>query len=308
MILDQPGDPLRLLVRQSPTLAHGLRGGRIDKRIQQGRQRQRKTARTAQSRERFQHAVELRSPIIVGGARFRAALPRPNRFPASAAPRPHGWDRSAIRRISMAMRSGLTTWISAAISRMAARASSSSEKANVAANRTARNIRSLSSANRSRASPMARRRLAARSSCPPTKSITRCWIGIVEKAVDRKVAARGVFLGRAERDAVGMAAVAVGGVAAERGDFDHAGLSGTDHRNHSESGPDGQRATAAEQLADLIGHGVGGHVVVLRRASQELIADAAAGPIRFKPRPAQPADHFHGKTALFFRYHHAYAL
>ena len=43
---------------------------------------------------------------------------------------------------------------------------------------------------------------------------------IVEQAVDGEVAALGVLRGRAERDAVGMPAVAVGGVVAERGHLD----------------------------------------------------------------------------------------
>ena len=204
----------------------------------------------------------------------------------------------------MAIRSGLTTWISAAISAMAARASSSSAKSNVAANRTARSIRSLSSANRSRAQPIARSRRSARSFCPPTKSITRSLDRIVEQAVDGEVAARGVFLGRAEGDAVGMPAVAVGGVAAEGGHFDHAGRLRPDHRNHAEGGADGQRAAAAEQRADLLRRGVGGHVVVLRRAAEQLIADAAAGPIGLEARRAQPANHFGGETALFFGHQH----
>ena len=50
--------------------------------------------------------------------------------------------------------------------------------------------------------------------------------GVVEQAVDREVAALGVVLGGGERDAVGVAAVAVGGVGAERGDFDLAGGAG----------------------------------------------------------------------------------
>ena len=58
---------------------------------------------------------------------------------------------------------------------------------------------------------------------------------------------------RAEGDAVGMAAVAVGGVAAEGGHFDHAGRLRPDHRDHAEGGADGQRAAAAEQRADLSG-------------------------------------------------------
>ena len=68
--------------------------------------------------------------------------------------------------------------------------------------------------------------------------------------------------------------------------------------------PDGQGAAAAEQLADFRRRGVGGHVVVLGRAAQQLIADAAAGPIGLETRRAQPANHFQGKVTLLLRIDH----
>ena len=147
---------------------------------------------------------------------------------------------------------------------------------------------------------MARSRLGGQVLLPADEVDHPLLDRIVEQAVDREVAARGVFLGGAEGDAVGMAAVAVGGVAAEGGHFHRAGRFRPDHRNHPEGGADGQGAAAAEQRADLIGHGVGGHVIVLGRAAEQLIADAAARPIRLEPRPAQPANHFLGETALCF--------
>ena len=54
-----------------------------------------------------------------------------------------------------------------------------------------------------------------------------------------------------------------------------------------------------KSAADLLRRGVGGHVVVLRRSAEQLIADAAARPIGLEPRPAQAANHFGGETALF---------
>ena len=174
----------------------------------------------------------------------------------------------------------------------------------MAANRTARSIRSLSSAKRSRASPIARICRPARSSCPPTKSITRPSDRLVEQPVDGEVAARGVLLGGAEGDAVGVPAVAVGGVAAERGHLDRAGRLRPEHGNHAEGGADGHRAAVAEQLADLGGRGAGGHVVVLGRPPEQLVADAAAGPIGLEPRRLQSADHLLGKTALFIGNQH----
>ena len=105
--------------------------------------------------------------------------------------------------------------------------------------------------------------------------------------------------GGAEGDAVGVAAVAVGGVVAEGGHFDHARRLRPEDGDHAEGRADGQRAAVAEELADLRRRGVGGHVVVLGRAAEQLVADAAARPIGLEPRPAQPANHLEGETALF---------
>ena len=123
---------------------------------------------------------------------------------------------------------------------------------------------------------------------------------IEKHPVDREVAARCVLGGGAEGDAIGMSAVAVGGVTAEGSHLDQPRRLRPDHRNHSEGGADGQCASAAEQRANPLRLGVGGHVVVGGRATDQLIADAAAGPIRLEPRTAQTADHFDGESALFF--------
>ena len=101
-----------------------------------------------------------------------------------------------------------------------------------------------------------------------------------------------------------MPAVAVGGVAAEGGHLDHARRLGPDHRNHPERGADRQRPPPAEQRADLLGRGAGGHVVVFRRSPEQLIAYAPARPIRREPRPAQTANHLGGESALFLRHQH----
>ena len=74
----------------------------------------------------------------------------------------------SMRRISMPMRSALTVLISAAISWIAASVAGSISKSNVAAKRTARSMRSLSSLRRKRGSPMARMMRASRSCWPPT--------------------------------------------------------------------------------------------------------------------------------------------
>ena len=152
---------------------------------------------------------------------------------------------------------------------------------------------------------MARMRLAARSSLPADEVDHLLFDRIEEQAVDGEVAARGVLLGGAESDAVGMPAVAIGGVTAEGRHLDHACRLGPEHRNHSEGGADGQGAPVAEKLADLLGHGVGGHVIVLGRAAEELVADAAAGPIGLEAGPAQAANHLGGETALFLGQKHS---
>ena len=110
-------------------------------------------------------------------ARFPAAKPQPGQFLEAAGRRPARPGPASIDRISMAMRSGLTASIWAAMPRIAAKVHSSKWKLKAAENRTARSIRSLSSAKRSCGTPMARTRWPARSSCPPTKSITCSAIG-----------------------------------------------------------------------------------------------------------------------------------
>ena len=77
-----------------------------------------------------------------------------------------------MRENSSRMRSHDTTVISGAIAVSASQVGGSISKGPVAANRTARSIRSLSSRNRARGSPMARSTRASRSARPPTKSTT----------------------------------------------------------------------------------------------------------------------------------------
>ena len=120
----------------------------------------------------------------------------------------------------MPIRSALTVVISAAISWIARSVAGSIAKSNVAAKRTARSMRSLSSPSRKRGSPIARIDAPLEVVLAADVVDDLLGDGIEEQAVDREVAALGVVLGGGERDAVGVAAVAVGGVGAERGDFD----------------------------------------------------------------------------------------
>ena len=106
------------------------------------------------------------------------------------------------------------------------------------------------------------------------------------------------MLGGGEGDAVRVAAVAVRGVGAKRGDFDLARGARAEHGDHAERRADRQRAAAAEEVANLVGRGAGGDVVVFRREAEQLIADAAAGPQRFEAGGAELVDDFEGEVAL----------
>ena len=157
-----------------------------------------------------------RAPRLVAGHDFRQnGLGQPGfhskRTPAA---RPGS---ANIRRISMAIRSGLTTRISPAMARDAACASAVDAKRR-AWPQTAPPGASAACLRQSGGGGR-RSRGAARGPGPPARRRSRSpgWPRIVEQAVDGEMAPRGVLSGRAEGDAVGMAAVAVGGVAAKGG-------------------------------------------------------------------------------------------
>ena len=166
-------------------------------------------------------------------------------------------------------------------------------------------MRSLSSLSRKRGSPMARMMRRSRSCLAADVVDDLFGDRVEEQAVDREVAALGVVLGVGERDAVGVAAVAVGGVGAKRGDFDLAGRARAEHRDHAERGADRQRAAAAEEVADLVGRGAGGDVVIFGHEAEQLVAHAAAGPQRFEAGRAQLLDDFQGEGALAVGVGHA---
>ena len=70
------------------------------------------------------------------------------------------------------------------------------------------------------------------------------------------------------------------------------------HGDHAERGADCKRAAATEKFADLIGVRTGGDVVVLRRQSQQLVANAPPRPQRLMPRRPQLADDVESEFAL----------
>ncbi len=58
---------------------------------------------------------------------------------------------------------------------------------------------------------------------------------------------------------------------------------------------------AAEKRANLVWFRIRCHVVVLRLPAEQLVPDAAAGPIRQITGLAKAADHVHGELPGFFR-------
>ena len=54
----------------------------------------------------------------------------------------------------------------------------------------------------------------------------------------------------------------------------------------------------AEEIANLVGRGAGGDVVIFRRDAEQLVAHAAAGPERFEAGGAQLLGDLEGELAL----------
>ena len=92
-----------------------------------------------------------------------------------------------------------------------------------------------------------------------------------------------------------MTAVGVGRVATKRRHLHLPGAAGTEHRDHAERRPHCEGAAVAENRPHLIGMGRRRDVVVGRRAAEQFIANAAAGPERLVARRPQSADHDEGK-------------
>lgn len=96
--------------------------------------------------------------------------------------------------------------------------------------------------------------------------------GVLEKAVDSEIAALGIFAGRGEGDEFGAAAIAVGAIGAEGGDFDVVTMVFDD--DDAEVGAD--LIAFGKEGEDLGGGGGGGDVVVFWFAIHESITHAAA--------------------------------
>ena len=103
---------------------------------------------------------------------------------------------------------------------------------------------------------------------------------IVKQPVDGEITALRIGLGAGENDFLRAAAVPVIRLGAERGDLEL--LFAFDHNHHAEFAPDGDGAF--EEFFDLLRLGVRGDVVILRFASEQKIAHAAADPERGEAR------------------------
>ena len=123
---------------------------------------------------------------------------------------------------------------------------------------------------------------------------------VEHQAVDGEVSALYIFFGRAGvLDAVGMAAIGVANVAAERSDFDLRGAVGDD--DDSELRADCE--AIGEKLLHAVGRGVGGDVVINRCAAEQNVAHAAAGEIGLMAAIAQDAADVVGELAAVHGVH-----
>src|SRR5262249_27065031 len=112
---------------------------------------------------------------------------------------------------------------------------------------------------------------------------------IEKHAVDREIAAFGVFLRRTESNLIRMAAVAVADVLTERGHFDLPCAARSNDGHHAKCRAQSERFSFVEHPANLLGMSTGGHVKILRSATQQMVADASPCPIRGESVIAQLA-------------------
>ena len=122
---------------------------------------------------------------------------------------------------------------------------------------------------------------------------------IVKQSVDGEIAAQRIGLGAGENNFCRAAAIPVIRLGAKRGDLEL--LSAFDDNHHAEFSPDGDGAF--EKFFDLFRPRVRGDVVILRLASEQKIAHAAADPERGEARRLQAADDFIASLAWCDAYH-----
>jgi hypothetical protein len=116
---------------------------------------------------------------------------------------------------------------------------------------------------------------------------------IIKQTVDGEVTALRVSLGIGENNFHWAATVLVIRLGPERGNLEL--VFGFDHNHHAKFAPDGEGAV--EEFLDLLRPGVRGDVVILRLASEQKIAHAAADPERAETGVLQAANDFNGSFA-----------
>ncbi len=117
---------------------------------------------------------------------------------------------------------------------------------------------------------------------------------VIEQAIDGEIASLGVFLGGGEADGGWTAAVFIRDIRTERRDFDNAfPLADEDD---AESRADS--LCVAKQLANALGRGIGGDVVILGIDAEEPVADAAAGEVGNVTALAKALDDGQGVWAM----------
>lgn len=110
--------------------------------------------------------------------------------------------------------------------------------------------------------------------------------GVVEQAVDRKVAALGVLFGRGEGDPIGSAAIRVDAIGSKSRDlhlaFSTAATTMDEH--HAEGFADRARLMEAENVPDVVDPRVGCDIEVLRLDFEQRVSYAASRKVGDKSR------------------------
>ena len=286
MTPDEPGDPLPLLVRQSPPLANRVRSGRIDVSAQGDGERKRETGLRRQPRQLFDHLLRRPRSGLVVRHDFRQNLRRQPAFQqqlhAGGAARigqhpPHlGRDPLGADDVNLGGH----------FARIAARESASM-----------REIQRGREPHRPQHPQLVLGKAVGGMSDGPDMPGRQVHLpadevdhplaaGIVEQPVDGEVAARGVFLGRAEGDA---------GRDGGRRCTRRRGETWSPRPCRPPCGPTTEITPNAAPMATVrrrpntsrisCGRGVGGHVVVLRRPAEQAGRGRSRRPNRPRTRP-----------------------
>ena len=123
---------------------------------------------------------------------------------------------------------------------------------------------------------------------------------IVKQPVDGEITALRIGLGAGKNDFRRSPAILVIRLGTKRGNLEL--MFAFDHNHHAEFAPDGEGAI--EEFLDLLRPGVRGDVVILRLASEQKIAHAAADPERVEARLSAGARTISMATASWWNRRH----